>query len=134
ALDELVRQAPDEADGVGDEVAPPVVLEPARRRVEGLEEAVVDGGLGPRECVQQRRLADVRVPGEGDRRRLRPPARLAPRLALLPKGGEPAAEERDAAPRDAAVALELRLPRAARADSAAEPLEVLPQAAHAGQV
>ena len=33
-----------------------------------------------------------------------------------------------------AVALELRLTRAARADAAAEPLEVLPHAAHARQV
>ena len=41
-LDELVRQAPDEADGVGDEVAAPVVLEAARRRVERLEQAVLD--------------------------------------------------------------------------------------------
>ena len=38
-LDELVRQAADEADGVGDEVAAAVVLEAARRRVERLEEA-----------------------------------------------------------------------------------------------
>ena len=42
ALDELVRQPADEADRVGDEVAPPVVLEPARGRVERLEEPVVD--------------------------------------------------------------------------------------------
>ena len=31
ALDELMRQAPDEADGVGDEVAAALVLEAARR-------------------------------------------------------------------------------------------------------
>ena len=42
ALDELVRQAADEADGVGDEVAAALVLEAARRRVERLEEPVVD--------------------------------------------------------------------------------------------
>src|SRR5205823_6923929 len=54
--------------------------------------------------------------------------------ALLPKGGEPAAEQRHAAPRDPPVALELRLARAARADAAAEPLEVLPQAPHPRQV
>jgi hypothetical protein len=44
ALDELVRQAADEADRVGDEVAPPVVLESSRRRVEGSRR----GGRGRR--------------------------------------------------------------------------------------
>ena len=42
ALDELMRQAADEADRVGDEVAAAVVLEAARRRVERLEEPVLD--------------------------------------------------------------------------------------------
>ena len=41
AFDELSRQAPDEPDGVGDEIAAALVLEAARRRVEGLEELVV---------------------------------------------------------------------------------------------
>ena len=83
ALDQLVGQPPDEADRVGDEVAPAVVLEPARRRVERLEEAVVDGDVGAGQGVQERGLADVRVAGERDRRRLRAPARLPPGLALL---------------------------------------------------
>ena len=48
ALDELVRQAADEADRVGHEVAAAVVLEAARRRVERLEQAVVDGDVGVR--------------------------------------------------------------------------------------
>ena len=76
ALDELVRQPADEADGVGDEVAAALVLEAARRRVERLEEAVLDRDVGAGERVQERRLADVRVAGERDRRRLR--ARAAP--------------------------------------------------------
>ena len=42
ALDELVRQAADEADRVGDQIPAPVVLEAAGRRVERLEEPVVD--------------------------------------------------------------------------------------------
>ena len=41
-LDELRRQAADEADGVGDEVALAVVLEAARGRIERLEEPVLD--------------------------------------------------------------------------------------------
>ena len=61
ALDELVRQPADEADRVGDEVAAAVVLEAARRRVERLEEPVLDRHLGAGERVQERRLADVRV-------------------------------------------------------------------------
>jgi hypothetical protein len=47
ALDQLVRQAADEADRVGHEVAAPVELEAARRRVERLEQAVVDGDAAP---------------------------------------------------------------------------------------
>ena len=42
ALDELVGQAADEADRVGDEVASAVVLVAPRRRVERLEETVLD--------------------------------------------------------------------------------------------
>ena len=42
--------------------------------------------------------------------------------------------ERDARTREPAVGLELALARPTRADSAAEPLEVLPHAAHARQV
>ena len=76
ALDELVRQPPDEADGVGQEVAAALVLERPRGRVERLEEPVVDRGLGPGERVEQRGLADVRVAGEGDGRRLGAHARL----------------------------------------------------------
>ena len=47
---------------------------------------------------------------------------------------EPLAEERDAAAREAAVGLELRLARAAGADAAAEALEVLPHPAHPREV
>ena len=134
ALHELGRQPPDEADRVGHEVALAVVLEAARRRVERLEETVLDRHLGAGERVQQRRLADVRVPGERDRRHLRALALLAPHAALGPERLEPGPQLRDAAPGHAAVALELGLARAARADAAAEPLEVLPHAAHPRQV
>ena len=48
-------------------------------------------------------------------------------LQLAAQDGDPVAGQ-------AAVGLELRLARAARADAAAEALEVLPHAAHAGQV
>ena len=82
ALDELGRQASDEPDRVRHEVALPVVLERARRRVERLEEPIVDGCVGPSEGVQERRLAHVRVAGECDRRAGRTQALLAPGGAL----------------------------------------------------
>src|SRR5581483_4253827 len=47
---------------------------------------------------------------------------------------QPPSEDRDAAPREPAVALELRLAGAARPDAAAEALQVLPHAAHPRQV
>ena len=76
-LDELGRQTPDEADRVGDEVALPLMLEHARRRVERLEEAILDRDLCAGERVQERRLPDVRVPRERDGGRLGASARLA---------------------------------------------------------
>ena len=134
ALDELGRQASDEADGVGDEVPLAVVVEAARRRVERLEEAVLDRDVGARQRVEQGRLADVRVPGERDRRHLRPLALLASNAALRLERLEPGAEHGDAVAGHPAVALELRLTGAARADAATEALEVLPHAAHPRQV
>ena len=70
ALHELGGQAADEADGVGHEIAPSVVFERARRRVERFEQPVVDGDVCVGQRVQQRRLADVRVAGQCDRRHL----------------------------------------------------------------
>ncbi len=134
AFDEVVRQPPDEADRVGHEVAATVVLERARRRVERVEELVLDRDIGAGQGVQQRRLADVGVPGERDRRRLVPLPLLPPRRALLLDLLQPATQHRDAVPRHPPVGLELRLAGAARADTAAEALEVLPHAAHARQV
>ena len=140
-LDELVWEAPDEADGVGDEVAAAVVLEAARRRVERLEEAVVDRRVGTRQRVQKRRLADVRVPGERDHRRRRPLPLAPAHLPLLREPRKPLPQEDDPPAGDPPVGLELRLARTARPDAraeragaAAEPLEVLPHAAHARKV
>ena len=93
-LDELGRQAPDEADGVGDEVALAVVLEPARRRIERLEEAVLDRDLRARERIQKGRLADVRVARERHDRRPAPRTRLAAQAALLAELAQAAAQER----------------------------------------
>ena len=129
-----MRQPADEADGVGHEVPAPVGLEAARRRVERLEQPVLDRHVGAGERVQERRLADVRVAGEGDRRRLGALPLLAPRRALPLDRLQLAAQDGDPVAGQAAVGLELRLARAARPDAAAEALEVLPHAAHARQV
>jgi succinyldiaminopimelate transaminase len=141
ALDELGRQAPDETDRVRDQIPAPFVLEPTRGRIERFEEAVVHRHVGPRQRVEQRRLADVRVAGERNRRCLGPLPLLSPYVALLAEVLQPAAEERDPAPRDAAVALELGLtwaprpdPCSERAHAAAEAFEVLPHAPHAREV
>ena len=143
ALDELRREPPDEADRVGDEVSLALVLEDPRRRVEGLEEAVLDRDLRTGEGVQQRRLADVRVAGECDRRSRGQRACLATGRAMAADVDEAALELRDAAVREPPVGLELRLTRPSRADAAAHargaaaaclPLEVLPHAPHAREV
>ena len=141
ALDELVRQAADEADRIGDEVAPPLVLETARRRVDCLEQPVADGDAGVGERIEECRLAGVRVAGERHRGCFRTAPLLAPHVALAAQLAQPLAEDRDATARQAPVRLELRLARAAGADSgaeaagaAAEPLEVLPHPPHPRQV
>ena len=63
ALHELMRQPADEADRVGDEVAAAVLLERAGRRIERLEEPILDRNVGVGQRVEQRRLARVRVTG-----------------------------------------------------------------------
>jgi succinyl-diaminopimelate desuccinylase len=140
-LDELMRQAPNEADRVRDEVAPPLVLEAARRRVDRLEQPVADRDVRVGERVQECRLACVRVPGERHGRRLGAPPLLPPYVALAAQLAQPLAEERDATARQTAVRLELRLARAARADpcaeaagAAPETLEVLPHSPHPREV
>ena len=94
-LDELVRQAPDEADRVGEQILPAVDFEAAGRRVERLEEAVRDRDLCTGERVQQRRLADVRVAGESDGRRLGAASLLSAGGALALEPAEPGAKNRD---------------------------------------
>src|SRR3954470_24891036 len=138
-VDELVGQLADEADGVGDEVRPPVEAHRARVRVERVEEAVADAHLGAGERVEQRRLAGVRVAGERDLRQL---AALALGAHRRPRGldlAQLAAQRGDPVAGETAVGLELGLAGAAGADAAlaaagAEALEVRPQAAHAGEV
>jgi len=141
ALDELRRQAADEADRVGHEIAAAFVLKPARRRVECLEEPVLDGDAGVGERVEERGLAGVRVAGKRNRRYRRALPLLAAHVALATEAAKALAELGDPATRHAAVALELRLTGAAGTDAgaetaraAAEALEVLPHPAHPREV
>ena len=135
-FDESVRQAPDEADRVGHEVAAPVLDEGARGRVERLEQAVVHGDVRVREPVQERRLAGVRVSGERDERRRGLAALLALGRAPQPQLLQPFLEDGDPCAGKATVGFELRLTRAAAsgARATAQALEVRPHAAHARKV
>src|SRR5262249_46240600 len=76
----------------------------------------------------------VRVAGKRHGRRLGATALLAPHVALAAQLPQPLAQLHDPATCEAPVRLELRLTRAARADAAAEPLEVLPHAPHPREV
>jgi hypothetical protein len=107
ALDQLMRQAADEADGVGDEIAAPFLLEAARDRVERLEQPVANRDARVRERVEERRLAGVRVAGERDGGCLGAPPFLTPNVALAAQLPQPPAQQRDAAAREALVRLEL---------------------------
>src|SRR6266511_4773969 len=129
-----MRKPANEADRVRHEISPPLVLEAAGCRVERLEEAVVNGRAGSGQRVEKRRLADIRVTRQGHGRRLRARSRLAASRTLLAEIDEPSLEERDPPASQAAVGLELALPRAAGSDAPAQPLEVLPQPPHARQV
>ena len=109
-LDELVREAADEADGVGDEggvaSAQP---QPPRGGIERREQAVLHEHVGVGEPVEQRRLACVRVADEGDGRESRRRRRLALRGAVLGDAVEVAFELRDTREDATTIDLELRL-------------------------
>ena len=134
ALDQLVRQAADEAHRVGQQVLAAVDLEAAGGRVERFEKTVTDGDVGAGESVQERRLPGIRVSGQRDDGRLGAPAGLPAGGALSLEGTQPAAQDGDPAAREPPVRLELSLAWASRADTAPEPLEMLPEPAHARQV
>ena len=134
ALDQLRRKTPDEADGVCHEVTLPVVLECPGCRIECFEETIVDCGAGSRQAVQQRRLPDVRVPGQRDGRHARPPPLLAACRSLTAECPQAALDEGNTGTREPPVAFELAFPRPPRPDPAAQALEVLPHPSHAREV
>ena len=85
-------------------------------------------------AFKQRGLAGVGVAGERDRRQRGALALGAHHGARAAHVLQTPAQRSDAVAREAAVGLDLALPRSARADPAAEALEVAPQAAHAREV
>src|SRR6478609_3337667 len=117
-LDELVRQAADEADGVGERVDAAVLgLGAAHRRVEGREQLVLDEHAGAGEPVEQRALAGVGVAGDGDGRDAAGATRVAPRVAARLHALDVAAELGDLRVDPAAVELDLRLTGSTRTDA-----------------
>ena len=138
-LDELVRKLADEADRVGEQIVAPAGAQHPGRRVERVEQPVADAGLRTGERVQQRRLAGVRVAGEGDGRKLGALALGAHHRASRADLAELSLQRGDPVAREPAVGLDLRLARSTCADAAvhaarAEALEVRPQAAHPREV
>src|SRR5262245_13102190 len=133
-FDQLRRKSPDEAHGVRHEIALPVVLEPPRRRVERLEQTVVHGCVGTGQGIEQRRLPDVRIPRERNRRRARTHALLPPCRALALESPKALLEQRHSRTGKASVGLQLALTWPPGPDATAEPLQVLPHAAHAREV
>src|SRR4051812_28794899 len=123
--DEVMRQLPDESDGVGDEYLRLAHVDLARERVEGGEEPVLDEHvLAARKAGKDRRLARVRVP---DERRLE----LAlPRLPLhdatLLHVAQPALEKLDAGIDQPTIGLQLRFARAPHTDAPTKLFEVRP--------
>ena len=92
---QLVRELADEADGVGQQKPPAADLEAPGERVERMEQAVVRAGVRARQCVEERRLAGVRVSGEGDARELRTLALAAHDRAVPPGAVQAAPQRRD---------------------------------------
>ena len=119
-LDQLVREALHEPDGVGGEHGlAPGEAQLAGGGVEGGEEAVLDQHVGVGEAVEQRGLARVGVADERDGGAGAAPTALALRVAVLGQPVEVALEPRDARLDAPAVDLELRLTGTTVADQPA---------------
>src|SRR5581483_1490209 len=126
-LDQLVGQLVDEADRVGEEDDEAFrKAEPPDGRVERREEPILDHDARLREAVHQRRLAGVRVADERDGRKRDGRALVAVDVPGPLDVLEPARQLRDPLADAPAIDFELRLPRSARPDAAAEAREVRP--------
>ncbi len=122
-----MRQVADEADGIGEQrVARIREIQTAHRRIERCEELVGRIRLRPRQPIEQRRLAGVRVPDECDGRNRRALALAACRLALGHDFIEAAVQCLDPVAEQAAVRFELSFTRTAKSDTALLALQVSP--------
>ena len=117
-LDQLVREVPDEPDGVGHRVDAAVGgRRTTRGRVEGREQRVLDQHPGVGQPVEQRGLAGVGVAGDRDAGDVVAPARLALDVAGAAHVLELAAELGDLGVDPAPVGLDLGLTGAAATDA-----------------
>ena len=113
-------------------VTPSPRRDPARARVEGREQPVLDQHLAARQAAEQRRLAGVGVADQGDGRQLADVARRRSRRSRSITASLPL-ELRDPAGDQPAVDLELGLADAAGPDAAGLPRQVPPAPRQARQ-
>mgnify|MGYP003693800959 CR=1 FL=1 len=124
---ELMGELADEAHGIGeDEGSVGRARDEPGRRIESDEEPVGSGVLRSRQVIEQGGLAGIGIADEGDHGH---PGRLAPvaeEATMHAHSPELAADLLDAMTDHAAIGLELRFTRAPRADTPAQPLQMLP--------
>src|SRR6266542_1013823 len=119
-LDQLVRQVPDEPDGVRERVHPAFGrVGPAGCGVQGREQRVLDQDARTSEPVEQAGLAGVGVAGDRHAGHAVAAAGAALGLAYRAHAGDVALEAGDPGVDAPAIGLQLRLARAAQADPAA---------------
>jgi hypothetical protein len=119
-VDQLVRQVPDEADGVGQRERPPGRrLGPADGRVEGGEQRVLDQDPGPGEHVEQARLARVGISRDDHGRHVAASPLAALHLTAGRHARDVLLQPGDTRPQPPPVGLDLGLARTAGADAAA---------------
>ena len=117
--DQQGGQVVDEADGVGEQHLPATGNRAAASGgIEGGEELVLGHHRRSGQRVEQRALAGVRVPDEGDDRNRHVPSAVAVVLAMGMDVGQLALDMDDPFAELAAVALELGLTGAAQTDAA----------------
>ena len=127
--DQLVRQSPDEADGVRqNHLAHARQFDPPHGRIERGEQLVRHIGRGAGERIEQRRLAGIGIADQSDGRDRNLAPHVAAGLALPGEFLEPRAQRADALRNEASVGFQLRLARAPQPDTALLPLEVGPSA------
>ncbi len=133
ADNQVMRQLLDEPDRVGQQcLVPTWKLDLPGGRVKGREQKVLCQNIRAGERVHERGLAGVRIPDQRHAHHVRSPLALLLPIDLNPL--QDFLEHLDPDPDAAAVGLKLCLSRAARADTTAQALEMVPQSPQAGQL